>query len=178
MCVLGKLICVLGFLFLATMRCGEYGILINWSFRCPQLFWHLQSHWDTAATALPPEVLVSLTFQGGGLPPTSVCFCSGFSSSSLVSSQFYIQFSYFLPLSRWRQSQRTSATPSIQITLMSVSPSLACPFQPSVLPTDRWTLHTHPSHTSHPRTFNGFSFSTVESPNSLLWHLRPFLLCL
>lgn len=152
-----KLICVLGLLFLVTMRCGRYRILTNWVFRSPSPFWHLWCGWDTADPGPPswnPIFFDLLRTYSTGFPATSVCFCPGFSSSFLVLPQFYMQSSYFSPSSRSPQPQKTSAAPSIPITPTSMSLALTCPFQPSVLPANRWTFFKHPSHTFHPRTFN------------------------
>lgn len=173
-----KLICVLGLLFLVAMRCGRYRILTNWTFWGPYPFWHLWCGWDTADQGPPswnPIFFDLPRTHSTGFPSTSVCFCLGFSFSFFILLQFYIQSPYFSPLSRSPQPQKTSANPSIQITLTSMSLALNCPFQPSVLTANRWTFCKHPSRTSHPRTYNS-SFSAEEIPNSLLWHVKPFLI--
>lgn len=140
-----KFICVLGFHFLETMRCRDTESLLNFSKSTPVLAslkqlrhcWPIPSFLKSYFSWPPKDILTLLVFL---LP----LFAFASLLHLLFYLQLYIQFSYFYPLFRWPQPVRTSATSSIQISLTPVSPALACPFQPSVLPANRWTFFKHP----------------------------------
>ena len=173
-CVLGKLICDLGFLFLETMRYEAFILMKLWDFLSPHPFQCLSRGWPG-----PPSLCLAFPHLPK-LYPAGYLLTSDFALASfphlLSSLNFIFSPLIFPPCTGDLGHKGLHVSPLLRyfwlLCLPWTAPANPLPF----LLTHPPTFPEQPSHTFYPRTFKGL-FSTEESPNSLPQHRRSFLLC-
>lgn len=146
--------------------------------------WHLWSSWDTAdqGLSLPTprsaifpwcskDVLFWVSFYFPLLLLWLLVVISCFSPVLYPVLLFFLLIQV-IPVPEDFSCSLCSDNPSVCVSSSELPFPVLCPA------CEQMTLFKRPLHyASHPRTFNSVSFSVEESPDSLLWHLRPLLLC-